>query len=137
MQQHLPFTVLKRYRSIHNLRNIFVATAPTVYGIETENCVQSFDGISLLQQHLPFTVLKHHVYRRELTFIKFSLQQHLPFTVLKLYIIGLGAKVRPPCFVATAPTVYGIETEKQYEDMVDFYVATAPTVYGIETSFTA
>ena len=36
--------------------------------------------------------------------------------------------------VATAPTVYGIETYKS--DQIDqecIYVATAPTVYGIET----
>ena len=37
--------------------------------------------------------------------------------------------------VATAPTVYGIETNKRAEGRVRRYsaVATAPTVYGIET----
>ena len=38
-----------------------VATAPTVYGIETHRQLnyQSKNSCSL-QQHLPFTVLKHH-----------------------------------------------------------------------------
>ena len=36
LQQHLPFTVLKRLnRSLHSLPARFVATALTVYGIET------------------------------------------------------------------------------------------------------
>ena len=41
----------------------------------------------------------------------------------------------PNQFVATAPTVYGIETKKvEDEAVVEMYtVATAPTVYGIET----
>ena len=37
-------------------------------------------------------------------------------------------------FVATAPTVYGIETSMRESDAFCFNtVATAPTVYGIET----
>ena len=37
-------------------------------------------------------------------------------------------------FVATAPTVYGIETDSQGINGYSRYkVATAPTVYGIET----
>ena len=37
--------------------------------------------------------------------------------------------------VATAPTVYGIETECDFESLIFCFVhvATAPTVYGIET----
>ena len=37
--------------------------------------------------------------------------------------------------VATAPTVYGIETKKIFLDTfsLSLLVATAPTVYGIET----
>ena len=36
--------------------------------------------------------------------------------------------------VATAPTVYGIETiRKEYSNKENLIVATAPTVYGIET----
>ena len=39
-----------------------------------------------------------------------ALQQHLPFTVLKLIVFkGNGWSI---VFVATAPTVYGIETMK-------------------------
>ena len=38
--------------------------------------------------------------------------------------------------VATAPTVYGIETDKIFQEKQLIYpVATAPTVYGIETRF--
>ena len=42
-------------------RILVVATAPTVYGIETKFCTSDNrcnDNV-LLQQHLPFTVLKH------------------------------------------------------------------------------
>ena len=85
LQQHLPFTVLKRIiYFLHQEKYLAVATALTVYGIETR-------GVSLhrcnffffeLQQHLPFTVLKL------LCFIDYRvwtkvLQQYLPFTVLK------------------------------------------------------
>ena len=35
--------------------------------------------------------------------------------------------------VATAPTVYGIETSQAFWDGANSGVATAPTVYGIET----
>ena len=39
-----------------------VATAPTVYGIETEleDVLTNLHPVSGLQQHLPFTVLKRH-----------------------------------------------------------------------------
>ena len=60
------------------------------------------------------------------------LQQHLPFTVLKLTPRFKGAA--DAYKVATAPTVYGIETEEALASMLLLYlVATAPTVYGIET----
>ena len=62
-----------------------VATAPTVYGIETRRM-----GILLLHNSI-------------------QLQQHLPFTVLKLYKNHPTQSLRF-CSVATAPTVYGIET---------------------------
>ena len=61
------------------------------------------------------------------------MQQHLPFTVLK--------PQRPIRYhsrkylVATAPTVYGIETPLSIMNCIaaSLLVATAPTVYGIET----
>ena len=60
LQQHLPFTVLKL--QIHFLRYEeivqHVATALTVYGIETLRNLKKSFGASKLQQHLPFTVLK-------------------------------------------------------------------------------
>ena len=41
------------------------------------------------------------------------------------------------CIVATAPTVYGIETSaKEVVAKAEDSVATAPTVYGIETLHT-
>ena len=67
----------------------------------------------------------------------FSLQQHLPFTVLKLSTTFFVCVAN--WSVATAPTVYGIETI--FALMAEFYllccVATAPTVYGIETCILA
>ena len=65
-----------------------------------------------LQQHLPFTVLKlAREYAYEASILLRELQQHLPFTVLKLnhYIIIISCNI----YVATAPTVYGIETLQQ------------------------
>ena len=61
-----------------------VATAPTVYGIETIKISVGYAFFVALQQHLPFTVLK-------LAFLRSS---HVMFNV------------------ATAPTVYGIETHR-------------------------
>ena len=65
-----------------------VATAPTVYGIETKVRTQR----PLLVGH--------------------QLQQHLPFTVLKRIIRPTIRRLSS--LVATAPTVYGIETLTQY-----------------------
>ena len=63
-----------------------------------------------------------------------KLQQHLPFTVLKLEIVGTrGTEVFSK--VATALTVYGIETNKIILDKRIYRVATALTVYGIETLY--
>ena len=58
LQQHLPFTVLKRSHTKRYASFFFrVATALTVYGIETMK-PSSADVKFVLQQHLPFTVLK-------------------------------------------------------------------------------
>ena len=98
LQQLLPFTVLK----------------PSDKDI-TECCLHS------LQQLLPFTVLKlycaaHHGHRRV------SLQQLLPFTVLKLTMKRL-LSVTQWMTVATALTVYGIET-KRYDVISTSSIAT-------------
>ena len=63
-----------------------VATAPTVYGIETLLLQKIRMDHMPLQQYLPFTVLKHTQYKQCIFKMAFLLQQHLPFTVLKLYI---------------------------------------------------
>ena len=62
------------------------------------------------------------------------LQQYLPFTVLKRRRCQFEHLLVK--FVATAPTVYGIETGMPYHHsyrQIQCCVATAPTVYGIET----
>ena len=61
-----------------------------------------------MQQHLPFTVLKLN--KEDITMLDFELQQHLPFTVLKLTISSRLADCTAS--VATALTVYGIETKQ-------------------------
>ena len=71
------------YRHLLISNCIFVATALTVYGIETFQVnLASLTTTAVLQQHLPFTVLKQN----------------------RRYIIMNGK------LVATALTVYGIET---------------------------
>ena len=61
-----------------------VATAPTVYGIETGRNLDNWLAVnSTLQQHLPFTVLKPISGFICTGSEFFKLQQHLPFTVLK------------------------------------------------------
>ena len=60
LQQPLPFTVLKHVASIvRNLAHWRVATALTVYGIETnQEFYYHHEQLQQLQQPLPFTVLK-------------------------------------------------------------------------------
>ena len=159
LQQHLPFTVLKHLNGSGKTLVVPVATALTVYGIETPKIkLTFFMTFSSLQQHLPFTVLKPWSRLcRSLTHQ--SLQQHLPFTVLKL-LFDLCSQLEPffrcnstyrlrywNCSerpesrhifnwqVATALTVYGIETlQLQFCNHTHYEkVATALTVYGIET----
>ena len=64
----------------------------------------------MLQQHLPFTVLKHAQIKHHIQCHQIKLQQHLPFTVLKLSDRSV-LQLYHQSLVATAPTVYGIETE--------------------------
>ncbi len=86
LQQCLPFTVLKRLLfKVLFLRTIFVATAPTVYGIETTPCLQL-----LLFHLLVATVLT--VYGIETSFYFLAFAERIVFSV------------------ATVLTVYGIET---------------------------
>mgnify|MGYP000982830544 CR=1 FL=1 len=109
LQQYLPFTVLKLTTILVSPQTSsnFVATVPTVYGIET-------------------------LYHGPLLLLGCELQQYLPFTVLKRPF--LRAIYRRMESVATVPTVYGIETLLKIRIMFkSFGVATVPTVYGIET----
>ena len=88
LQQHLPFTVLKRHKITRlSFLNRLVATALTVYGIETTTADNTTPptAVAPLQQHLPFTVLK-------------------PASLPSLYLLLNFSQV------ATALTVYGIET---------------------------
>ena len=138
LQQPLPFTVLKHKRAVaKECSPAVVATALTVYGIETDRSVANYRLIeqSKLQQPLPFTVLKPAFFSNNslisasncvataltvygietgalpcsLPYSSVMLQQPLPFTVLKLSM----NEYRPPrhLLVATALTVYGIETQ--------------------------
>ena len=88
LQQHLPFTVLKLLRTSSAYTPPFdVATALTVYGIETDTefiCIKVGPACAL-QQHLPFTVLK----------------------LARLFALADSTYGS----VATALTVYGIETK--------------------------
>ena len=62
LQQYLPFTVLKLFKSNSSKTKFLVATVPTVYGIETKN--DGTEGTAneiALQQYLPFTVLKQYI----------------------------------------------------------------------------
>ena len=113
MQQLLPFTVLKPINEFKNVAFLDVATALTVYGIETpeascllqDACPRTVAtaltvygietarlrarvvNVVLLQQLLPFTVLKLASEPRRNSSL--SLQQLLPFTVLKLFHVRL------------------------------------------------
>ena len=60
LQQHLPFTVLKQKQLVVAMTvATVVATTPTVYGIETLPLADhKLPYVDKLQQHLPFTVLK-------------------------------------------------------------------------------
>ena len=58
LQQRLPFTVLKLSFLFPPNWKIKIATALTVYGIETHLERLNQNQIVQLQQHLPFTVLK-------------------------------------------------------------------------------
>ena len=85
----------------------------TVYGIETKPCLLLMLLVQImLQQYLPFTVLK----RFEKFFVcfkfNFKLQQHLPFTVLKPSLPSMIAATN--WWVATALTVYGIDTQMDW-----------------------
>ena len=63
LQQLLPFTVLKLARLFALADSTYgVATALTVYGIETVKVYSMEDGVIQLQQLLPFTVLKLFCY---------------------------------------------------------------------------
>ena len=84
-----------------------VATAPTVYGIETPLICHG--AVDCLPVATAPTV--YGIETSSLSLISTpscSLQQHLPFTVLKPVESSLGTTAIQS--VATAPTVYGIET---------------------------
>ena len=82
-----------------------VATAPTVYGIETEKKTLAILENIKLQQHLPFTVLKPVVFT---VYFLNTTELQQPFTVLKRD--PKAPRLKYTVYVATAPTVYGIET---------------------------
>ena len=136
LQQHLPFTVLKLSKSTPEVKisnSGLQQHLPFTVLKLFEKIFLRFDIQQKLQQHLPFTVLKLSFKPCLFTTTYKQLQQHLPFTVLKLikpcwqrfiYVVCCNSTYRLrywneiliiPAFrkfkiVATAPTVYGIET---------------------------
>ena len=83
-----------------------VATALTVYGIETQ-LVRHFGMLFEVATALTVYGIETSAIRIRPNKIMNMLQQHLPFTVLKLVLFPYITPYNP---VATALTVYGIET---------------------------
>ena len=111
-----------------------VATAPTVYGIETRSQRQMYrDRCLWLQQHLPFTVLKPGEVFTKNYFCNSVATAPTVYGIETLDNLKLNIDIK--ISVATAPTVYGIETTTEWLLLYLLLkvVATAPTVYGIET----
>ena len=95
LQQHLPFTVLKRISHQEGSNRYFVATAPTVYGIETH---RSYSTSVLDHQSCNSTYrLRYWNWR--------VIRNWMPASLL----------------VATVPTVYGIETIHYMQLLVTFH----------------
>ena len=85
-----------------------VATALTVYGIETSCCQK----VKAAKGMVATALTVYGIETVELSagdVVKFELQQRLPFTVLKLWSLWCCNIYCYTC-VATALTVYGIET---------------------------
>ena len=109
LQQPLPFTVLKHVASIvRNLAHWRVATALTVYGIETnQEFYYHHEQLQQLQQPLPFTVLK----RSDMMWYRLlpSPRCNSPYR-LRYWNSGHSTLMPPSISVATVLIVYGIET---------------------------
>ena len=86
----------------------------------------------LLQQHLPFTVLKPH---NMAIFLFFQTTVATALTVYGIETLKFLLLCQHLIQVATALTVYGIETVVLgFLTDKNIKVATALTVYGIETN---
>ena len=161
LQQRLPLAVLKLQRrplppwfhesscnSAYRLRywntsspvpiSILFSRCNSTYRLRYWNFCNTVEAQLLytqLQQHLPLAVLKRYFVCIGALHSVCQLQQYLPFTVLKHHL-GCGfSKPNKIKEVATALTVYGIETFYLRSNIVwtIWSVATALTVYGIET----
>ena len=115
------------------IRRNCVATAPTVYGIETHwSSYSNRFTVFELQQHLPFTVLKPWDNSKIVS--AWLLRCNSTYRLRYWNATSFWISYNPDLIVATAPTVYGIETMSYCTPyQYNFFVATAPTVYGIET----
>ena len=58
-----------QYLGTPRTRSEFVATALTVYGIETTKIKEDYSSGKTLQQLLPFTVLKHGLFRKDILLV--------------------------------------------------------------------
>ena len=118
------------------MRIVFVATALTVYGIETQEPYHLIlDSCRKLQQHLPFTVLKPSTSCSSLDSL-LVVATALTVYGIETFMTNIVFSNICTYFVATALTVYGIETALSKLACLNFSlrVATALTVYGIETA---
>ena len=114
LQQHLPFTVLKLANTVRDIPSKdWVATAPTDYGIETVQKMKTYWRIYSLCCNSTYRLRYWNLIPIDkLRQSSNKLQQHLPFTVLKPFCRQLLDLTCNTVFVATALTVYGIETQQ-------------------------
>ena len=116
MQQHLPFTVLKlgQYANpfyLHLLLRLQQHLPFTVLKLILSFWANKFTVG--LQQHLPFTVLKRLTTRTNTISIEFSCNSTYRLRYWNCSHFYFSSLLKTLCSVATAPTVYGIETESQ------------------------
>ena len=71
----------------HKDNSLCVATAPTVYGIETKGRYYEYIAPMINVATAPTVYGIETVFPTSLGFLDYMLQQHLPFTVLKHSII--------------------------------------------------
>ena len=117
LQQHLPFTVLKPYflqAQCNLVRLCCNSTYRLRYWNKPDNSLWRVIRRLSCNSTYRLRYWNHKTTdRNHLQFVE--LQQHLPFTVLKPRSLVVTTLLKPDFKVATAPTVYGIETHKSWK----------------------